>query len=171
MAPRYRLQRSINHNSSPVTSGRRMFVDPLADGRSAWARRWNDLVVTHASDLGGYDMLSEAQISLCKRVATLECELESMEGRKSAGLPVDIELYARIASRLCRLLELIGRSIRSASLPRPLKATRPRSSTMTVTAAMTSRFRSRKASTKASPARRKLATSLESWRRIPLVKW
>ena len=108
MAPRYQLQRTIGHNSSPVTKGRRMFVDELADGRSAWARRWNDLVLMHAADLGGYDMLSEAQISICKRVATLECELESMEGRMSAGIPVDIELYARLTGRLCRLLEMIG---------------------------------------------------------------
>ena len=84
-----------------------MFAD-IGDGRTVWARRWNDLVLAHASDLGGYEMLSEAQISICKRVATLECELESMEGRKSAGMPVDIEVYGRISGRLCRLLELIG---------------------------------------------------------------
>ena len=85
-----------------------MFVDSLADGRSAWAKRWNDLVLMHASDLGGYDIISEAQISICKRVATIECELEAMEGRKSASIPVDIELYARLSGRLCRMLELIG---------------------------------------------------------------
>ena len=108
-APRYRIQRHIGGGKpSKVTSGTRMFVDSLADGRSAWARRWNDLVLTHASDLGGYEMLSEAQISICKRVATLECELESMEGRKSAGMPIEIEVYGRISGRLCRMLELIG---------------------------------------------------------------
>ena len=107
MSSSFRLRRSITNNPSPVTSGKRMFVD-LGDGRSAWARRWNELVLTHASDLGGYDMLSEAQISICKRAATLECELESMEGCKSAGLPVDIEVYGRISGRLCRMLELIG---------------------------------------------------------------
>jgi len=84
-----------------------MFAD-IGDGRTVWARRWNDLVLMHASDLGGYDMLSEAQLSICRRVSTLECELESMEGRKSAGLPVDIELYGRLSGRLCRMLELIG---------------------------------------------------------------
>jgi len=106
--PTYPLRRTISRKPSKVTSGKRMFVDPLADGRSPWARRWNDLVLMHAADLGGYDMLSEAQISICKRAATLECELESMEGRKSAGMPVDIEVYGRIAGRLCRLLELVG---------------------------------------------------------------
>ena len=92
---------------SQVTAGKRMFVE-LGDGRSAWARRWSDLILAHANDLGGLDMLSEAQISICKRAATLECELESMEGRKSAGLPVDIEVYGRLTGRLCRMLELVG---------------------------------------------------------------
>jgi hypothetical protein len=110
----FRHRTRAGHNSgrhskqvSQVTTGKRCFVD-LGDGRSAWARRWGDLVVMHAADLGGFELLSEAQISICKRVSTLECELESLEGRKSAGMPVDIEVYGRIASRLCRMLELIG---------------------------------------------------------------
>ncbi len=107
MVTSYQLQRRIGHNSSRVTKGKQMFVE-LGDTRSAWARRWNDLVLRHASDLGGYDMLSEAQISICRRAATLECELESMEGRKSAGMPIEIEVYGRLAGRLRRMLELIG---------------------------------------------------------------
>jgi len=107
MSPRP-LQRRINHNSSLVTKGKRVFVEQLADGRTQWARRWNDIVLLHADDLGGYETLSEAQLSICKRVATLECELEAMEGRKSAGLPVDIEVYGRLSGRLCRLLEMVG---------------------------------------------------------------
>ena len=103
MTPRP-LKRCIGYNSSLVTKGRRMFVDPLADGRSAWSRRWNDIVLLHAADLGGYETLSEAQISICKRVATLETQLESWEGHMSAGMPVNIELYGKLAGRLCRLL-------------------------------------------------------------------
>jgi hypothetical protein len=94
--PTRELQRRVGHNSSQVTKGRRMFVDPLADGRSVWARRWNDLVVTHANDLGGFDMLSEAQLSICRRASAIECELESMEGRMSASQPIDIAIYARL---------------------------------------------------------------------------
>jgi hypothetical protein len=41
------------------------------DGRSAWARRWNDLIFAHASDLGGPEALSEAQTSICRRVGVL----------------------------------------------------------------------------------------------------
>jgi len=115
----YRLQRTIGRNSSLVTKGKRMFVEQLADGRTQWARRRNDLVLMHAGDLGGNETLSEAQISICRRVATLECELESMEGRMSAGVPIEIEVYGRLASRLCRTLELIS----VKRLARPLDPT------------------------------------------------
>jgi len=108
MAPRYRLQHSIGRKSSSVTTGTRMFIDQRADGRSAWAKRWNDLVLRHASDLGGYGTLSEAEISICKRAATLETQLEKWEGEKSTGMPVNIELYGKNAGRLCRLLEMVG---------------------------------------------------------------
>jgi len=111
----FRLQDRVGGYASPVTKNRKMFVDPHADGRSAWARRWRDLVLLHASDLGGYQTLSAAQLSVCKRCATLEVELENWEGRKSASLPVDIELYARVSGRLARLFELIG--VRRVSKP------------------------------------------------------
>ena len=85
-----------------------MFVDALGDGRSAWAKRWADLIVAHVNDLGGIEMISEAQLSICRRAGALECELESIEARMSASQPFDIELYARLARTLCRLLALVG---------------------------------------------------------------
>lgn len=108
MAPRYRLQHSLSRKPSSVTNGTRMFVDPLADGRTVWARRWNDLVLTHANDLGGFDMLSEAQLSICRRASAIECELEAMEGRMAQGQPLDVGAYARLTGCLARLLELVG---------------------------------------------------------------
>jgi hypothetical protein len=99
--------RKRNIRGSKVTGGRNMFVE-IGDGRSPWARRWNDLIFAHISDLGGSETLSEAQISLCRRAATMECELEAMEGRMSAGEPIDTGVYGRLAIRLCRLLELVG---------------------------------------------------------------
>jgi hypothetical protein len=62
-----------------VTTGYSLFVES-GDGRSAWARRWKDLIFAHASDLGPPETLSEAQISIIRRVSAMECELESMEG-------------------------------------------------------------------------------------------
>ena len=80
----------------------------LGDGRPAWSKRWADLIYAHATDLGRPELLSEAQISIIRRASAMECALERQEGRMSMGEAVDIEVYARLASRLCRLLELIG---------------------------------------------------------------
>jgi len=78
------------------------------DGRSAWGRRWRDLCLSHANDLGGMELLSEAQISICRRVSAMECELEAMEARMSEGQKIDLDEYGRLTARLCRLLELVG---------------------------------------------------------------
>jgi hypothetical protein len=78
------LAPSLHHLSSRVTKGKQMFVS-LGDARSAWARRWADLISRHAADLGAPETLSEAQLSLCRRASAMECELESMEARMSAG--------------------------------------------------------------------------------------
>jgi hypothetical protein len=91
---------------SAVTSGRKQFV--AGNPKSAWARRFHDLVIGHIQDAGGRDMLSEAQLALCKRAAGLECELERMEGRLSQGEEVDLDRYGRAASHLRRLLESLG---------------------------------------------------------------
>jgi len=58
---------------SKVTNGRRTFVD--GDGKSAWARRRKDMIELHVADMGGWDALSEAQISLATRAAVIEVEL------------------------------------------------------------------------------------------------
>src|SRR5262245_38573431 len=91
---------------SKVTTGRKTFVE--GDGRSPWARRWSDLIYAHACDLGGPEGLSEAQVSICRRASAMECTLEQMEARMSAGEAVDPDQYGRLAGRLCRLFELIG---------------------------------------------------------------
>src|SRR6516164_9825968 len=61
---------------SAVTNGRRLYVN--GDGNSAWSRRYRDLVQGHVADMGGRDLLSEAQLSLIKRASAIECELEQM---------------------------------------------------------------------------------------------
>jgi hypothetical protein len=89
-----------------------MFADG-GDGRSAWGRRWRDLILAHANDLGGMELLSEAQISICRRVSAMEVELEAREARMSEGEKIDLDQYGRLTGRLCRMLELVG--IRVAS--------------------------------------------------------
>ena len=103
---RVRLQRERKRPRSAVTSGRKQFVS--GNPNSAWARRFHDLVVGHIADAGGRDMISEAQLALCKRAAALECELEQLEGRLSQGEQVDLDKFGRAAGHLRRLLETLG---------------------------------------------------------------
>ena len=91
---------------SAVTNGRRLFVS--GDGNSAWARRYRDLVQGHVADMGGRDLLSEAQLSLVKRASAIEVELEQMEGQLSKGQAVDLDAFTRAASHLRRILESVG---------------------------------------------------------------
>jgi hypothetical protein len=91
---------------SAVTSGRQMFVQ--GDPNSAWARRFHDLVVRHVGDLGGRDMLSEAQLSLIRRATSIECELERLDAMLSTGAEVDLDSYGRASSHLRRLFETLG---------------------------------------------------------------
>jgi hypothetical protein len=92
---------------SKVTNGRRVFAVG-GDGRGAWTRRWKDIVELHVADAGGRDLMTEAMLSLCRRAATLEIQLEQLECCMSQGDDVDIEIYGRIASHLRRILETLG---------------------------------------------------------------
>ena len=96
---------------SRVTNGSRSFVE--GDGKSVWARRHRDLVELHAADLGGPALLSEAQVSLCRRAATLEVQLEALEGQLSLGEEINIDVYSRVVGHLRRVLETLGIERRS----------------------------------------------------------
>jgi hypothetical protein len=97
--------RSVRPRSA-VTSGRQLFME--GDAKSAWSRRFHDLVVGHVADLGGADLLSEAQFSLIRRAAAIETELERLDAQLSRNEPVDMDSYARVAGHLRRLFETIG---------------------------------------------------------------
>ena len=45
---------------------------------------------------------------MCKRIATIECECERMEGQLSQGETVDLDLYNRLSGNLKRLCESVG---------------------------------------------------------------
>jgi hypothetical protein len=81
---------------------------------------------TASSDIGGAETASEAQISLCRRAATIEVQLEAMEGQLSLGndAAVDLDLYNRLAGNLRRILESLGlrRVARTISLRQYLDA-------------------------------------------------
>jgi hypothetical protein len=109
---------------SATTNGNRPFVLG-GDSRGAWVRRWKDLTELHISDLGGPEACSEAQLSLCRRIATTSVELERLEARMSEGDDsVDLDVYNRLAGNLRRMLESIGleRRARPVNAPFTLNA-------------------------------------------------
>lgn len=104
---------------SSVTNGNKAFIE--GDGNSPWYRRFKDLLALHVEDLGGPELLSEAQISLCRRAATLEVELERIEGQLSLGNDADLDAYNRHAGGLRRILETLGvERVKRDLTPNPL---------------------------------------------------
>jgi hypothetical protein len=104
-----RAKRSTTRATRPrsaVTSGRQLFIE--GDPHSAWSRRYHDLIVGHCNDAGGAALLSEAQLSLIRRAASIECELERLDAMLSAGAEVDLDAYGRAASHLRRIFEVLG---------------------------------------------------------------
>jgi hypothetical protein len=96
---------------SAVTNGSSVLLN--VDGRSAWMRRFRDLIAAHEADLGGRDVLSEGQRAIIRRAALLQCQLELMEGRfaqnDSGEVSVkSLEAYQRSSSTMRRLLESLG---------------------------------------------------------------
>src|SRR6202035_718632 len=63
---------------SRVTNGA-LFASTVRDGRSGWSRRLGDLLSLHIADLGGQDVVSNAERSLIRRIATITVELEWIE--------------------------------------------------------------------------------------------
>src|SRR5262249_12291348 len=88
---------------SAVTSGRKLFVE--GNPNSAWSRRYADLCRHHIQDISrglGRNALSEAQLSLIRRAASIECELERCDAMMSRGEEVNLTEYGRATSHLRR---------------------------------------------------------------------
>jgi hypothetical protein len=114
----YRKVRSAN--SSAVTNGSVILAG--CDHRSARMRRLKDLIGGHVADLGGRDMISEAEFCLVRRCALLTLELELLEARFEAhdgASATDLQLYQQVASSLRRLHESLGLKRRSRDVTAP----------------------------------------------------
>ena len=84
---------------------------PGVDGRSGWVRRAKELIAEHTQDLGGIDNISAAEKSIIRRASTISVELERLEKKFALAGEVnadDLDLYARVAANLRRLLEAVG---------------------------------------------------------------
>jgi len=123
IAKRPKAQRSRVANGSKLL--------PLTDCRSASARRFKDLIEDICLDLGGRDLLSEAQKQLVRRASLLSAECERMEAlaardkRRSDGeiawksddpFVFDIDTYVVMTNALRRVVETLG----LRRIPRPV---------------------------------------------------
>jgi hypothetical protein len=95
------------HRSS-VSNGSRLFAIAGLDGRTQTARRFRDLVEAVTGDVGGADILSEAQRQLIRRASALSIMAEAVEADLVRDLGLDINNYGMICDRLRRILESLG---------------------------------------------------------------
>jgi hypothetical protein len=86
--------------------------DPLAirgvDGRSAEARRYRDVAIALADDLGGQDKLTEPAKILVKHAAAVTVQVEALQSKIVAGEDVDLEQLTRLSNVLGRTLQRLG---------------------------------------------------------------
>jgi hypothetical protein len=97
----------------PLTVRSAVTNDPLwlrgVDGRSAAARRYRDVAIALADDLGGQDELDEASKVLVRQAAALTVQVESLQTRIVAGEGVDNEELTRLSNALTRTLQRLKR--------------------------------------------------------------
>src|SRR5262249_10907730 len=118
---RRRLERPKDRQKSAIGNGRLLAG---VDERGSWVRRCKELLSEHIADLGGEANTSAAERSIVRRAAVLTTELERLEVKFALAGEAsgeDIDLYARVASNLRRLLESVGlqRRAKNANPPTP----------------------------------------------------
>lgn len=91
--------------SSAVSNGSKLLAG--VDGRSATFRRYRDLVSLLVVQAYGGEV-TEAQLQLVRRAASISAWCEAQETRMALDLDVDMAKYSTIANTLRRLLTDIG---------------------------------------------------------------
>jgi len=98
--------------------------DPLflrgVDGRSMVARRYRDVAIALADDLGGQDKLSESSKILVRQAAALTVQVEGLQSKIVAGEDVNHEQLVRLSNVLGRILHRLGMKRRRVKPTSPL---------------------------------------------------
>lgn len=110
------------YGKSHVTNGRSAHVEYVGHGK--WARRWRDHFEKILAEFGSSISESDA-----RRIATLNCELEKMEGLSACDSDFDDEKYSRFTDQLARLRRRLnkasGRSSGASAAARDRKPETP----------------------------------------------
>ena len=87
--------------------------DPLflrgVDGRSMVARRYRDVAIALADDIGGQDKLSESSKILVRQAAAMTVQVEGLQSKIVSGEDGDLEQLTRLSNVLGRTLQRLGR--------------------------------------------------------------
>ena len=117
---------SIPSPSRPLTVRSAATNDPLflrgVDGRSMVARRYRDVAIALADDLGGQDRLTEPSKILVRQAAALTVQVEVLQSKIVAGEDVDLEQLTRLSNVLGRTLQRLGLKKPRAKPASPLAA-------------------------------------------------
>jgi hypothetical protein len=112
---------------SRITNGKRLHAKGV-DQRTEAARRFRDLTMGFADQLGGLGRLNEAERSLVRSAASLTIMAEKLQAAAASGEAVDNEALTRVSNSQARVLATLRRG-------RPT----PRSETPSLSADMASR--------------------------------
>jgi hypothetical protein len=111
-APRPHSQDSSVVVARPLTVRSATTNDPLllrgVDGRSMVARRYRDVAIALADDLGGQDKLSEPSKILVRQAAAMTVQVESLQSKIVSGEDVNLEQLTRLSNVLGRTLQRLG---------------------------------------------------------------
>src|SRR5277367_6473666 len=91
---------------SRVSNGSKMVAG--VDGRSVEARRYRDITMALADDLGGASHLTTAQGALVRQAAAMIVQSEKLQGEVLRGEVVDCEQLTRLANAATRILSRLG---------------------------------------------------------------
>src|ERR1700733_2038012 len=96
----------------PLTVRSAVTNDPLflrgVDGRPLAARRYRDVAIALADDLGGQDKLSEPSKILVRQAAALTVQVEGLQTKIVSGEDVNLEQLTRLSNVLGRTLQRLG---------------------------------------------------------------
>src|SRR5262249_16432348 len=107
-AGRAQLKSHVPKNRSRISNNREIL--PGVDQRLGIARRYRDLIVQIATELGGLDRISETRLQLIRRFAGSAVLAEELDARIARGEEISIAEYAALSSTLVCLGSRIGLS-------------------------------------------------------------
>jgi hypothetical protein len=92
-------------NRSASTNG--LVVLEGVDGRSPEGRRFRDLVVAYAEELGGVEALSQQDAAIVRHAAAVTMQSEQLQAAVVRGEKIDEEQFVRLGNGLVRALNAL----------------------------------------------------------------